>query len=113
MSSVPTAAHIVPPIHQIDPLIEIINLRRVRAGFGIASIRLPHCHLRNIAVSVLPCGRLKIRPPKVLSRNGRTDYGAAFALEPYMQQAVEAAISALWARLVDADNDAAAELERA
>ncbi len=76
--------------------VELVNLRIVRPGFGIPTVRLMAVHLRCLGVTKRLDGRIVVRPPKILSRDGSADYGAAYALQSGVREAIEAAIAGLW-----------------
>jgi hypothetical protein len=86
-------------------LVEMINLKIIRPDFAIASVRLREVHLRNLTVKKLPDGRLLVRPPKILSRNGEVDYGPAFQLQPGVRETIEVALADLWARAEAVDGE--------
>jgi hypothetical protein len=79
------------------PLIERISLRVVSPRFGIASVRFDAVNLHHLVVEALPDGKLRIRPPQVVTRSGR-ELGNAYALQPYAREAIEAAIAVVWER---------------
>lgn len=85
-------------------LIELINLKIIRKDFAVVSVRLSSVHLRNLGVVRRSNGKIVLRPPTILSRNGESDFGMAYALQPGAREAVEAAIATLWKR-VEADID--------
>jgi hypothetical protein len=82
---------------------ELLNLRIVSAGFGIATVRIAGFHLRCLIVTRRPSGRIVIRPPKILSRDGQHDYGWAYVPQPGVREAIEAAVGVVWDHAEGAD----------
>ena len=84
-------------------IVETIKLRPIRPGLASIDLRVRGFHLRNLIASRNQDGTVRVRPPRIVSRNG-TDFGCAYGLPPEMVAPIQAAIRVVWDRI-----DAAAE----
>lgn len=79
-------------------MVETINLRIIRPALAVVHIRLHDVHLRNLIAERRQDGSVRIRPPKIITRNGN-DLGPAFALQPHARTVIEAAVCELWSQV--------------